>query len=788
VSDSETTADRVSSNSFATLLRGFRRRVGLTQEALAERATLSSRAISELERGTKTGPHRTTVALLASALNLSVEERHLLESSTRRKRGYRTARLTEEGQTVFPEPPTPLVGRERDVLEVVHRLRHEGARLLTLTGPGGVGKTRVVIAVARAMQEDCPDGTTFVSLAPLRDARLIASTLVACLKLSAASGRSDEDCLVAHFKRREAILVLDNFEHLLEGAPLVSMLLRACPRLKVIVTSRIPLRIHGEQRVDVGPLQVPERADVIHPEAAGRYPSVRLFVQRARAVRRDFALSDANVATITEICRKLDGIPLAIELAAVRIAHLSPQSLLTRLNHRLEVLTTGPTDAPERQQTMTNAIAWSYSLLAQPQRRVFRRLSVFAGGWDLQAAEAVCEGLADGMSLLERLSALIDASLVVIENRSEDQPRYRMLEVIREYAAENLAASGEEEEARNAHATFFSELTRQAEPELWGIDQKAWLNRLERDHDNLHVALRWMIDCADAEPGMRMAVNLSQFWYLRGHFRESRALCTELLALPQRRGLQALRSALLEGIMVIPLRQGDYSVARAYADEALALAHEVGDLRLTASTHASLGFAARLQGDYVTARLALDEGLRLARILGDVTLVARCLHHLGLLALEADNDLGNAWVLNDESLALYQQIGDSRMIAVLHGTLGRVARHRGAPLQARELLVESISALRDLGDLGLMPQMLYTLAAVDADFGHMERAVRLQAAAHHMEQVVGTEVWPVHRQERDSYLGMVRSALGEAAFAHMWEESHAMTPEQTMAYALMELQ
>jgi predicted ATPase/transcriptional regulator with XRE-family HTH domain len=786
VTDSEISGDLGASNSFAALLRGFRYRAGLTQEALAERATLSSRAISELERGTKLGPHRTTVDLLASALNLSVEERELLESSTRRKRGFRTARLVEAGQTVFPEPPTPLVGRERDVSEVVHRLQHDGVRLLTLTGPGGVGKTRVVIAVARALREDYPGGTTFLSLAPLRDARLIASTLVACLKLPATSGRNDDDLLVAHFERREAILVLDNFEHVLEGAPLVSMLLHACPRLKVIATSRSPLRLQGEQRVDVAPLQIPSPAEVAHREAVGRYPSVQLFVQRARAVRQDFTLSDANVATIAEICRKVDGIPLAIELAAARIAHLSPQSLLARLNHPLEVLTIGPADAPERQQTMTNAIAWSYHLLAQPERRVFRWLSMFAGGWDLQIAEGVCAGQSDGTPLLERLSALIDAGLVFIVDRSESRPRYHMLEVIREYAAEKLATSGEEEEARSAHAAFFSQLARQAEPELWGIDQKAWLNRLERDHDNLHVALGWLIDRADVELGMRMALDLSRFWYLRGHFRESRALCDELLALPQRCGLERLRSALLEGFMVIPLRQGDYAVARTYMDEALALAQQVGNVRFIASTHASLAFVARLQGEYVAARLALNEGLRLARSLGDTALIANCLHHLGLLVLDADHDPDNALMLNGESLALYRQIGDSRMVAVLLGTLGRVARLRGSFTEARGLLVQAVTALRDLGDLAVLPQMLYTLAAVDADRGHLEHAVRLQAAAQHMEQSVGTEVWPVYLQERDSYLDMVRSALGEAVFAARWEEGHAMTPEQTMAYALLE--
>src|SRR5947209_8312205 len=482
-------ADLPVAASFGELLRHFRRRAGLTQEELAERANVSARAISDLERGAKQGPHRTTVALLAGALLLSADERVLLDRSTRRTRGPLRA-VDAERPVPWPEPPTSLVGRRRDVEEAVHRLRWGGVRLLTLTGPGGVGKTRVILATTHALRNDCPGGPTYVSLASLRDAHLVGPTLARALGLRDAGNGGIEEALLAHLQERDTIIVLDNFEHLTEGAGLVSSLLQGCPRVRFLVTSRTALKLQGEHRMEIAPLEVPGEGVQVNAEAAARYPAVELFAQRAAAARRDFALTESTLPAVIEICRRLDGLPLAIELAAARIAHLSPQGLLMRLSRRLPLLIDGPADLPSRQQTMWDTIAWSYDLLDDAERSLLRHLSVFAGGWSLEAAEAVC-GQAEGetRALFAGLSALIDKSLVLVDELAEGEPRYRMLEIVREFAGEQLTALGEQEAMRGRHAVHFLAFAEGAEPLLGGPDQARWLECLEREHDNLRAAL-----------------------------------------------------------------------------------------------------------------------------------------------------------------------------------------------------------------------------------------------------------------------------------------------------------
>jgi len=492
---------------------------------------------------------------------------------------------------------------------------------------------------------------------------------------------------------------------------------------------------------------------------------------------------DDNAPAVAEICSRLDGLPLAIELAAARIKLFPPQALLQRMSNRLTFLTGGARDRPTRQQTLRGAIDWSYSLLTPAEQVLFARLSIFAGGWTFEAAEAACDG--DGeLDLLEGMASLVDGSLV--RQEGEDEPRFSMLETIQEYAGEKLEVRGEGEEIRAAHARHFLDLADEANRHLHGPEQLRRLDQLERDHDNLRAALHWVIERGDTEFALRLAWSLSFFWYFRGHCREGRAVGTAVLALATRPELASLRTKLLERIGILALRQGDYPAARAYLDDGVALARQVRDPSVLVGTLGALGFAARVQDDYAAARSALEEGLALAREQGNTPQVANIFHHRGLLALEGDQDLEAAWALNEQSLALYRQIGNRRMVGLVLGGMGRVARGRGSLVEARALLLESVIALREIGDLGPMPQMLYTLAGVDADSGQLERAVRLQAAAMEMEVIVGSSVWPANRRESDGWLGLARAAVGEARFATAWAEGQAMTVERAVAYALEE--
>ena len=499
-----------------------------------------------------------------------------------------------------------------------------------------------------------------------------------------------------------------------------------------------------------------------------------------------FAVTARIAAAVAEVCRRLDGIPLALELAAARLTVLPVEQIAARLDQRFRLLTGGSRTALPRQQTLRAAIDWSYDLLPEPERVSFGRLSVFAGGWTLEAAEAVCAGGATAADdVLEQLARLVDRSLVVAEVGG-GLARYRLLETLRQYGRERLAARGEAEAVSERHATYYQGLAEVAAPELRGPDQTAWLDRLETEHENLRAALRWAIEHANAEVGLRLAAGLGYFWYFRGHFSESRTLQAAVLALPAGPELAALRTELLRGMGMLALRQGDYPAARAALEEGLAIARQVGDRRVLAPTLTTLGFVARVQDDYPAARPALQEGLTVACEVGDTFHTAMALHHLGLLALEADRDLDAAWSLNEQSLALYRQLGNRRMAAVVLGNMGRVARARGDLAAARAVLAESVVALRDVGDPGPIPQMLYTLAAVHADEGSLGGAMRLQAAATKLEEVVGTSVWPANRRESEGWLERARAVLGEASVTSAWAQGQAMTLEQAVTYALEE--
>lgn len=719
----------------------------------------------------------------------------------------------------LPLQLTSFVGREREIDEVKQWLTV--TRLLTLTGPGGSGKTRLAVQVAADLIEEFQDGVYFVTLAPLTEPGLVMTTIAQTLGVRESAGRSILEILKEFLHSKNNLLLLDNFEQVISAAPLVAELLGACSELYILVTSREGLHVRGEREYLVPPLAVPTRTNRSLLESPWQSPAVELFIDRAKAVKPDLKITNETISLISEICSRLDGLPLAIELAAARIRYMPPSQLLVRLEHRLEFLTGGARDLPERQKTLRNTIVWSYDLLNEDEQELFRGLSIFVGGCTFVAAETV-SGESD--SILDELSSLVDKSLLRQTEGCKGEPRFTMLETLREFGLERLEASAEQGMIRERHANYYLSLAEPAEARLESNEQIEWLSQMEQEHDNLRAALEWSRKTEDQGPlCVRLANLLGVFWEARGHFSEGRERLTAVLATDSAQGRTMARAQLLRRAAELAYRQSDFGATKLLAGESLGISREIQDEQGTASALIKLGDAETETGDYSTASVHFEEALTIWRGLHDEHGTARALINLGWAALRTgDYRLANerlteslalhreaqdirgvgfalaglgevamrqgeyerATALVEESLELRRQSGNKWGVGVSLGTLGWIAMRQGEWENGIERLVESLAVRKEIGDRSGSAWCLERLAEITLARGQMNKAVRVFGAAAFVRASIGSAMDAVDQADYEEELATLRRELGEEQFATAWAEGSALTPQQAMELAL----
>jgi predicted ATPase/DNA-binding winged helix-turn-helix (wHTH) protein len=712
----------------------------------------------------------------------------------------------------LPVPRTSLIGREQQVAEACELLLREDVRLLSFTGPGGAGKTRLAVAVAAAIADQFTAGVQFVSLASITDPELVAAALAVGLEIQQSASRTISQLIGDQLQNSGPfLLILDNFEQVLPAATLVGETLEACPSLKILVTSRSRLDIYGEQEFPVTTL--------------AQNSAVELFAQRAAAVWPDFAITSENATAIQEICLRLDGLPLAIELAAARTRLLSPPAILDRLQSRLQLLTGGPRDLPQRQQTLRKAIDWSHDLLNEAERKLFCRFSAFIGGCTLEGAEAVCNTTQDlGIDPFEGLSSLVDKNLIQRVDRAEAVPRFVMLETIREYAQERLLDSGEQAAVRRAHAAYCIVLAEEGNPELNSADRSRWLSLCDVEIDNLRFALDWLFQTRDLDWAFRLCVALFRFWDMREHLNEGRGRLETMLRLAgnertkERAGISLFLGALAT-------TQGDYPAGQRFLEQSLNLYEEVGDESGIAASLNALAVLARDRGNYASAQSNFERSLACWRLLPDRLAIARCLHNLADVVKVRGDYARARWALQ-EATDIFEELGDRAGAAWSINQQGDVARAQGDISAARSLYQRALSIFREAGDPWGSARSLTDLGYIDCEQGdhsaahasyrealqifsglghrrgiaralegyaclavaqgNAERALKLAAAAAQLRCLISAPLHQAEQSKLDQTLLVAWNSLSETEAKRTWEAGFAMSVEKAIQYSLQE--
>jgi predicted ATPase/class 3 adenylate cyclase len=680
----------------------------------------------------------------------------------------------------LPIQLTSFVGREQELARVKEYLL-DGTRLLTLTGPGGTGKTRLALQAAAETLTGFQDGAFFVDLAPVTDPEVVISKIASALGVMEQADRSLQDTLEEHLRDKDILLVLDNFEQVVPAGAAVERLLRGAPGVKVLATSREVLHRYGEQEFPVPPLGLPDPDRLQDVSTLTQFEAIGLFIERAAAVKPGFTLTDENAPAVAQITARLEGLPLAIELAASRVKLLSPQAILDRLDKRLPLLTSRVGDAPERRRTLRGAIEWSYDLLDEDERRLFEHVSVFSGGGTLEAMESVCS-LAAGTDTLEGLGSLVDKSLLRQAETQEGEPRFIMLETIREYAQERLAERGEREQLSRGHAEYFVALTEEAEPHLTGPDAGTWLDRLTLEHDNIRAALGWSLEADQVDIGMRLASAVWRFWHQRAHFREARSWFDRLLGARSASGRTSSRLKGLTGLGGIAYWQGDYPAGEAAYEEAVSIARELGDPGILAKAVVNLSYMPALRGDIAGARRFTEEAVGLFRQAGEKEEAERLEAEAGYYLL-MERNFERARPLLEQAFGNAQRSGDLFQTMMGHHMMGQLERLSGNLIEAARHYRESIVACRALGNEASMLEPIEALGSVASLAGDHLRGVRLVAGARAAREALGGGPPPEWLMPAD-VIGEARKTIGDEAVDRAIQEGSAMTVSEAADYAL----
>jgi predicted ATPase len=730
---------------------------------------------------------------------------------------------TEARPSNLPTPGTAFVGRDKERKAIAELLLREDVRLVTITGPGGIGKSRLALEVARDVNEKFPSGVYFVPLSAVNDPALIAFAITQSLKIKETANKGPLEALRDYLQnslRAPMLLLIDNFEHLVEAAPALAELLTVTPNLKMLVTSRSPLRVRHEHEFAVPPLALPGDRSLSAREMLNEYSAISLFVQRATAVKPGFELTEENAPIVAEICARLDGLPLAIELAAARIKLLTPAAMRTRLERSLQLLTGGARDLPARQQTLRQAIDWSYDLLTEAEQRLFRRLSVFLGGCTLEAVESVCDTKQDlGIDVLDGMSSMVDKSLARQTEQADGEPRFVMLETIREYAIEKAEESGELQSIKRAHAAYCLVLAEEGAADEASGSPSSWFDRFEIESENFRAALSWLIETGNAEWGLRLGISLFRFWQKHERITEGREWFAKMLKVKGTAAPAALRMRAAFAAGVLASEQGDYEVSCALVGESLELARELHDTRSAAVSLNALAVVARDRGDLALARTLFEESLAHWKEISEAPAIARGLSNLAGVA-NSQEDYGQARTLYEESLAIFRELGDHAGVAWTLNHQGDVACDLGDSAGSRSLYEQSLAAFRELGDregiagaladLGNLARaqndhrtadslyreslqlfrdrdskrgiarLLECFARTAAVRSEAERSLRLAGAAAALRQSIGAPLTASQQSRLEQGLEPARQKLGTAAGRAAWLEGWVTPVERAM--------